>query len=191
MPYSCQDGEIFSAPGDAFQHGCRLGNTRQRSHQDGGRAGANCQARKSGTPKKATRLGNGTTGVRVRRVLGPPTCLLDIPRLLNRWNYPLADTVVVVSPCRSGASGAPRKGASDATLAVAACRDGLTAAWLLPLPAANAQAQSPAPGLSDQAPNIPDQKLDAAAAAMQRVAVLKRVINSRSPQHPPHQTRNA
>ena len=49
----------------------------------------------------------------------------------------------------------------------------LTVAWLLPLPAANAQAQSPAPGLSDHAPNIPDQKLDAAVAAMQRVAVLK------------------
>jgi hypothetical protein len=28
-------------------------------------------------------------------------------------------------------------------------------------------------GLSDHAPNIPDQKLDAAVAAMQRVAVLK------------------
>ena len=49
----------------------------------------------------------------------------------------------------------------------------LTVAWLLALPAANAQAQSHAPGLSDHAPNIPDQKLDAAAAAMQRVAVLK------------------
>jgi hypothetical protein len=49
----------------------------------------------------------------------------------------------------------------------------LTVEWLLPLPAANAQAQSPAPGLSDHAPNIPDQKLDAAVAAMQRVAVLK------------------
>jgi hypothetical protein len=33
MPQSCQDGEIFSAPGDTSQHGCRLGNTRQRSHK--------------------------------------------------------------------------------------------------------------------------------------------------------------
>jgi serine protease Do len=29
---SCQDGEIFSAPGDASQHGYRLGNTRAHVH---------------------------------------------------------------------------------------------------------------------------------------------------------------
>ena len=42
-------------------------------------------------------------------------------------------------------------------------------AWLLTLPVAFAQVQSPAPGLSEPSPNIPDQKLDAAAAAVQRV----------------------
>jgi hypothetical protein len=37
-------------------------------------------------------------------------------------------------------------------------------AGLFPLPAANAQVQSPSPGLSEQSPNISEQKLDAAAA---------------------------
>ena len=41
------------------------------------------------------------------------------------------------------------------------------------VPPANAQVQSPSPGLSEQAPNISDQKLDAAAAAIERVASLK------------------
>jgi len=49
----------------------------------------------------------------------------------------------------------------------------LIAAGLLSVPAANAQVQSPSPGLSDQSPNISDQKLDAAAAAIERVASLK------------------
>jgi hypothetical protein len=38
---------------------------------------------------------------------------------------------------------------------------------------ASAQVQSPSPGLSEQPQNIPDQKLDAAAAAIERVASLK------------------
>jgi hypothetical protein len=49
----------------------------------------------------------------------------------------------------------------------------LTAAWLLYGPAANAQAQSPPPGAADQTSNIPDQKLDAAAAALKQVASVK------------------
>lgn len=49
MPQSCQHGEVFSTPGVASQDGYRLGNTRQRLRQDGGRAGANCPARKHGT----------------------------------------------------------------------------------------------------------------------------------------------
>ena len=49
----------------------------------------------------------------------------------------------------------------------------LTAAWLLSVSAANAQGQSPPPGPSDQAPNIPDQKLDAAAAALQQIAGVR------------------
>jgi len=46
------------------------------------------------------------------------------------------------------------------------------AAGLLCVSAANVQAQSPTTGLSDHSKNIPDQKLDAAAAALQQVAIL-------------------
>ena len=47
------------------------------------------------------------------------------------------------------------------------------------VPPANAQVQSPSPGLSEQAPNISDQKLDAAAAAIKRVASLKQDYQQR------------
>jgi hypothetical protein len=49
----------------------------------------------------------------------------------------------------------------------------LTAAWLLFVPAANSQTQVPPPDPSDQTSNIPDQKLDAAAAAIRQVARVK------------------
>jgi Domain of unknown function (DUF4168) len=49
----------------------------------------------------------------------------------------------------------------------------LAAAWLLPVPAANAQAQTPSASPSDQTPNIPDKKLDAVAAALKQVASVK------------------
>ena len=52
-------------------------------------------------------------------------------------------------------------------------------AGLLCSPAANAQAQPPSPGLSEQPPNIPDQKLDAAAAAIEREASLKQDYQQR------------
>ena len=39
---------------------------------------------------------------------------------------------------------------------------------------ANAQAQSPSPGPSDRTSAIPDQKLDAAAAILERIASLKK-----------------
>ena len=55
----------------------------------------------------------------------------------------------------------------------------LIAAGLLFAPAANAQVQSPSPGLSNPSPAIPDQKLDAAAAAIERVASLKRDYQQR------------
>jgi hypothetical protein len=52
MPQSCQDGEIFSAPGDASQHGCRLGtlaNDRIKTAEGLGRiAKLENAARKSG-----------------------------------------------------------------------------------------------------------------------------------------------
>jgi hypothetical protein len=47
------------------------------------------------------------------------------------------------------------------------------------VPAANAQVRSPSPGLSEQPPNISDQKLDAAAAAIERVASLKQDYQQR------------
>jgi hypothetical protein len=53
----------------------------------------------------------------------------------------------------------------------------LLAAGLLLAPAANAQVQSP-PGLSEQPPNISDQK-HAAAAAIKRVASLKQDYQQR------------
>lgn len=48
----------------------------------------------------------------------------------------------------------------------------ITAAWLLVAPGVNAQNQSVSPNQSTS-PNIPDQKLDAAAAAIDRVASVK------------------
>jgi hypothetical protein len=47
------------------------------------------------------------------------------------------------------------------------------AAWLVSVPAANAQGQTPSPGPSEQSQNISDQKLDAAAAALEQVASVK------------------
>ena len=58
---------------------------------------------------------------------------------------------------------------STRTLAVAV----LTAAWALSAPAANAQVQSPSPGPSDLTSNVPDQKLHAAAAALEQVVTVK------------------
>src|SRR6266481_2242115 len=67
----------------------------------------------------------------------------------------------------------------------------LIAAGLLSVPAANAQVQSPSPGLSDPSPNIPDQKLDAAAAAIERVASLKQEHSARKPLWPAARSRAA
>jgi hypothetical protein len=46
------------------------------------------------------------------------------------------------------------------------------AAGLLSGSAANVEAQSPTTGLTDRSKTIPDQKLDAAAAALQQLAIL-------------------
>jgi hypothetical protein len=48
-----------------------------------------------------------------------------------------------------------------------------TTVWLLSVPSANAQVQSPPPGASQQSQSIPDQKLDAAAAALEQVSTVK------------------
>jgi hypothetical protein len=60
----------------------------------------------------------------------------------------------------------------------------LTAAWLPIFPAAHAQtppaqAPAPSPGLSNPSPNIPEQKLDAAAAAMEKVAGVQQDYQQR------------
>jgi hypothetical protein len=67
----------------------------------------------------------------------------------------------------------------------------LIGAGLLLVPAANAEVQSPSPGATDQPSNIPDQsnnpnqsnipdqKIDAAAAAIQRVASIKQDYQQR------------
>jgi Domain of unknown function (DUF4168) len=55
----------------------------------------------------------------------------------------------------------------------------LIAAGFFFVPGASAQLQSPSPGLSQQPQNIPDQKLDAAAAAIERVASLKQDYQQR------------
>ena len=49
----------------------------------------------------------------------------------------------------------------------------LSTAWLLSVPAANAQVQSPSPSPSDQSQNISEQKLEAAAAALEQVTSVK------------------
>jgi|EndMetStandDraft_5_1072996.scaffolds.fasta_scaffold401988_2 hypothetical protein len=51
----------------------------------------------------------------------------------------------------------------------------LAVAWLHAVPASNASAQSQAqpPGLSEPTPNVSDQKLDAAAAAIKQVITIK------------------
>ena len=59
----------------------------------------------------------------------------------------------------------------------------LAAGWLLSPPAANAQAQQPS--VSEAAPEISDQKLDATAAAIVRVAVLKEDYQQRINNAPP------
>lgn len=59
------------------------------------------------------------------------------------------------------------------------------AASLVSIPATHAQTQSPAPGVSRPAPNISDQKLDATAAAIQRVSSLKQDYQQKIATAPP------
>jgi hypothetical protein len=54
-----------------------------------------------------------------------------------------------------------------------------TVAWLHAVPAANAQTRPQAPAAADQAVNIPDQKLDQAAAAIERMASIKQEYQQR------------
>jgi hypothetical protein len=51
----------------------------------------------------------------------------------------------------------------------------VTMAWLhaIPSSSAYAQSQSPPPAVSEPTPDVPDQKLDAAAAAIKRIVTVK------------------
>ena len=57
----------------------------------------------------------------------------------------------------------------------------LSALWLLPVSPANAQTQgaAPSPAPAEQSRNIPEQKLDAAAKALEHVASLKQNYQDR------------
>lgn len=55
----------------------------------------------------------------------------------------------------------------------------LIAAWAPIFPAAHAQTPPPAPGFSNPSPNIPEQKLDVAAAAMEKVAGVQQDYQQR------------
>ncbi len=61
----------------------------------------------------------------------------------------------------------------------------LTAAWLLPASGINAQTPSPSPGMSGQSTNISEQKLDAAANAIERVSAIKQGYQQRMEAAPP------
>jgi hypothetical protein len=62
---------------------------------------------------------------------------------------------------------APRILTSSLTAAV------LAVTWFYAVPASNGYAQPQPPGLTDQMPNVPDQKLDAAAAAIKQLATVR------------------
>ncbi|HEX2352571.1 MAG TPA: DUF4168 domain-containing protein [Xanthobacteraceae bacterium] len=101
------------------------------------------------------------------------------------WNCfsrkPLALNTVPVSVSRTSRERAQRakEGKSMQIFTRSTAAVLLIAGGLLGIPAANAQVQPPAPGASDKSANIPDQKLDAAAAAIERVASLKQDYQQR------------
>jgi hypothetical protein len=82
-----------------------------------------------------------------------------------------------LEPTRRFAQLSPRFSARFLAAPVAAAL--VTVAWLHSVPAANAQAEPQAPGTAGQAENIPDQKLDAAAAAIERMASIKQEYQQR------------
>jgi uncharacterized protein DUF4168 len=64
----------------------------------------------------------------------------------------------------------------------------LIGGWYSCIPLANAQrgqSEAPSPGLSTPAPSITEQKLDAAAAALQRVVSLEKTYGERLAEAPP------
>jgi hypothetical protein len=61
----------------------------------------------------------------------------------------------------------------------------LMATWHVGIPAANAQAEAPQPGISEPKSDITDQKLDAMAAALEQVATVKDTYQQRIAAAPP------
>jgi hypothetical protein len=115
------------------------------------------------------------------------TCAFDMPGspnrpelLCSRLLVPLGRDVVRL---RGQAVRAAKEKTNANNLAAAV----LTAAWQLCVPA-NAQAPSPSPpspGLVKPSPNIPEQKLDAAAAALAQVATIKQDFQQKIEQAAP------
>jgi hypothetical protein len=67
----------------------------------------------------------------------------------------------------------------------AACVVGVPAVFGVPAIGAQAQSQTPKPDTSAQPQNIPDQKLDAAAAAMEQIASLRESYQQKLEAAPP------
>jgi hypothetical protein len=83
---------------------------------------------------------------------------------------------------RSQVSGAPCKETNMRLLTQFLSAAVLMSAWFSSMPIANAQkaqVEAPSPGLSTPAPGITDEKLDAAAAALERVAILQQTYRQR------------
>ena len=61
----------------------------------------------------------------------------------------------------------------------------LTVAWTVSISAASAQTEQSTPAPSQQAPNIPDQKLDAIAAALEQVVTVRENYEQQLKKAPP------
>jgi Domain of unknown function (DUF4168) len=113
-------------------------------------------------------------------------CPFDMPRLLDQLelHFPHAvspDAVFCIARQQAvlrAKETTMRQSLRSPTIAA------LAAIWLFSVPAVNAQdqsppAQTPSPGASNPTPELSDQKLDAAAAAILRVAGLKQDYQQR------------
>src|SRR5262249_51450324 len=109
-----------------------------------------------------------------------PTCLFDMPRLL--------DWLELLSPRRLFWSDAHRsdcervRRAKEAVMRVLVWPTAaalLIAVGLPPFPATTAQVHPPSPGPAAQSPNISAQKLNGVATAIERVASLKQDYQQR------------
>src|SRR5215831_21314134 len=109
----------------------------------------------------------------------PRDMSLDMPRLPNELEL-LGQPRTAPSVPRCAPCGLQREAMMHVPVLMrpAAAAILLIGAGLLCAPAANAQAQPPSPGLSDQS-SIPEQKLNAAAAAIERVGTLKQDYQQR------------